>query len=442
MKIKKMIYFLLATLAIIACSESTVEENVINGEKSSVVSLYSEEGCTEASLLAGNVLVKEGTPLTVDLSVPTYSRNIYMKYASASGEQVRTLPLSDLVASVVGADASAQDASSFDYATSRAVSVSLSLPEDAVSATSEEDAGFRFYHNTGVAMFEDNWPIQANQDNDLNDVVFEYDFKVTECQDEQLLAAQGYKEGLKLTLDVRAKGGRFPTKLGVVLEGLDSQYIDGTVTRIVLKKGQGMEEEWAVGTTSAEARKTFNGKSQYCKVTVDTNNGTPVITMDGLADLGDNTNFFQTTRNYIIEGLPMLRAEITFKGKLRSELSAAEGAAQLQAYRGSILDTKKQNFFIVTNGGKEIHMKGYQPTYTYSTKYEADSQGEMAEGTTYSNKNGFVWGIKVPVGAKHAYEKVLFDDAYPEYREWVNSNGTDKQDWYLYPNANNVVHDW
>lgn len=441
MKMKKMIYFLLATLAISACSESTVEENVINGEKSSVVSLYSEEGCTEASLLAGNVLVKEGTPLTVDLSVPTYSRNIYMKYASASGEQIRTLPLSDLVASVVGADASAQDASSFDYATSRAVSVSLSLPEDAVSATSEEDAGFRFYHNTGVAMFEDNWPIQKNQDNDLNDVVFEYDFKVTECQDEQLLAAQGYKEGLKLTLDVRAKGGLYPAKLGVVLEGLDSQYIDGTVTRIVLKSGQGMEKELAVGSTSADASKIFND-NQHCKVTVDTKNGTPVITMDGLAELGDNTNFFQTTRNYIIEGLPMLRAEITFKGKLRSELSATEGAAQLKAYRESILDTKKQNFFIVTKAGREIHMKGYQPTYTYLTKYEADSQGEMAEGTTYSNKNGFVWGIKVPVGLAHAYEKVLFDDAYPEYREWVNSNGTDKQDWYLYPNANNVVRYW
>ena len=35
----------------------------------------------------------------------------------------------------------------------------------------------------------------------------------------------------------------------------------------------------------------------------------------------------------------------------------------------------------------------------------------MMEGVPYCNKNGFVWGIKVPVGVKHAYEKVLFDDA-------------------------------
>jgi len=33
--------------------------------------------------------------------------------------------------------------------------------------------------------------------------------------------------------------------------------------------------------------------------------------------------------------------------------------------------------------------------------------------------------IKVPVGVKHAYEKVLFDNAYPEFRAWVTSNGAD-----------------
>ena len=52
---------------------------------------------------------------------------------------------------------------------------------------------------------------------------------------------QGYKEGLKLTLDIRAKGGRYPIKLGVVLGGLDktSILIETVATRILLKEGQG-----------------------------------------------------------------------------------------------------------------------------------------------------------------------------------------------------------
>lgn len=59
--------------------------------------------------------------------------------------------------------------------------------------------GWFFYHNTGVAMFEDNWPIEPGQDNDLNDVVFEYDLKVTECQAEKWFeAGQGYKERIEV----------------------------------------------------------------------------------------------------------------------------------------------------------------------------------------------------------------------------------------------------
>lgn len=71
----------------------------------------------------------------------------------------------------------------------------------------------------------------------MNDVVFEYDLKVTECQAEKWFeAGQGYKEGLKLTLDIRAKGGRYPIKLGVVLGGLDKKYIETVATRILLKE--------------------------------------------------------------------------------------------------------------------------------------------------------------------------------------------------------------
>ena len=70
-------------------------------------------------------------------------------------------------------------------------------------------------------MFEDGWPIQLDSwyDEDLNDVVFEYDLKVTECHSstDDLETGQGGKEELLLTLDVRAVGGIYPTVLGVVL---------------------------------------------------------------------------------------------------------------------------------------------------------------------------------------------------------------------------------
>lgn len=449
MKIKSLMYVLMGTFTIVACTNSDNEEVVNNGgggdnspeyvipagfdfatsrsvtvavasSKPVVVSLYPDEDCKEESYLVSGLLVKGEKSL--ELNVPIHSTKIYLKYSTETG-----------TGKVVGFPITS---------TTRAgEAVAITVPEDAVQPTHEEDAGFLFYHNTGVAMFEDNWPVEPGKDNDLNDVVFEYDLKVTECQKEELLADHGYKEGLKMTLDIRAKGGVYPTRIGVVLGGLDKKYIDedAAVTRIVLKKGQGMEEELATGVMKAEMSGTLFGKSQFCKVTVDTQNGNPVIVMDGLSALGDNVNFFQTTEGHINPGQGMLRAEITLKGKLRTTLS--EGQDQLKAYRELVTNTNNQNFFIVTNTNKEIHMKGYRPSYLY-TNYEADSAGEMMDGVPYCNKNGFVWGIKVPVGVKHAYEKVLFDDAYPEFRGWVTSNGVDNKDWYLHPVGGKVVEAW
>ena len=245
-----------------------------------------------------------------------------------------------------------------------------------------------------------------------------------------------------MTLDVRAKGGRYTTKLGVVLGGLDKKYIKETTVRIVLKGGQGTEQELATGTDMAEVREV-NGQAQYCKVTIDTKGDSPVVILDGLSDLGDNTNFFQVTPGYVEEGRPMLRAEVKLTGVNRSDagVTKAESDAQLAAYRELITDTKKQNFFIVTHDNKEIHMKGYKPTYSY-TNYDTDSKGLMMDNVPYCNKNGFVWGIKVPVGIAHASEKVLFSTAYPKFKEWVESDGAKNKDWYLHPAAGKVIRSW
>ena len=82
-------------------------------------------------------------------------------------------------------------------------------------------------------MFEDGWPTDREiwYDEDFNDVVFEYDLKVTECQDEERMAIQGSKEELLLTLDVRAVGGMYPTTLGFVLSDFDSKDVDRITAR-------------------------------------------------------------------------------------------------------------------------------------------------------------------------------------------------------------------
>ena len=404
----------------------------INAPIASEVSVYTESDCKEEHLLVHNLKVSNSAN-PIEVNIPVACNTLYVKYPTASEPAIKSIPVSSLVRG-------------------REV-ISFTIPEDIVASTNEEDAGFTFYHNTGVAMFEDNWPNMPTSsiDADYNDVVLEYDFKVTECTDDSQLANHGYKEGLLITLDIRAIGGRYPNKVGVVLGQLDTKYTKDITARILLKGGQGKEKELAKGTKSAQINGfSFNKQSNcYAAVNVDTDHGSPVITFDGLATIRDNKNFFQTVDGYISTGdtenpYYMVRAEIKISGAASvSTLSKAERAEILKAYRDFITDTYRQNFFITTNNGKykEIHMKGYKPTFGYTT-YEADAAGFTMEGATYCSPSGYVWALKVPVGTKHAYERISFAEAYPKFENWKNTNGRDDQDWYKHPVEGKVVKYW
>ena len=146
--------------------------------------------------------------------------------------------------------------------------------------------------------------------------------------------------------------------------------------------------------------------------------------------MDNNQDMFQVTQGKVREGLPMLRAEVRLIGK--EGLTGAERDAQLAAFRELILDTNRQNFFIKVNGGKEIHMRGYAPTSAYKAEYEALVAGDttLDANVYYSNTKGSTWGVKLPVGTRHAYERVPFREAYPDFTKWVDSKGASNQKWY------------
>lgn len=459
-------YVLMGTMLVISsCSDTEFEdgkEGTGAGTEqptagSPFVNVYTDDDCSEASLIAGDVLVKDGVSRSLTLNVPIHADKVYMKYNTVSGgEKIKELALTPVTRS------GNEQAGTFGYATTRLASVTLALPEDAVKPTDETDAGYLFYHNTGVAMFEDGWPTKPNSwyDQDFNDVVFEYDFKVTECQDAEQMALQGSKEELLLTLDVRAVGGIFPTALGVVLDGLDNKYIDRITASLVLKGGQGTMTSLKKVELSTDSKVAIEARDwrwsqdnanakRYAKLEVDTepSEGT-VILLDGLSTLDDDSNdgltpkkYFQVTKGFVREGLPMLRAEIRLIGK--DGLVGTERDAQLKAYRELILDTYRQNFFIIANG-IETHMKGYAPRSSYKAKYDelVAKDSELDATVPYTNADGYTWGVKVPVGARHAYESVSFAKAYEGFTKWISSNGTQDKDWYLTPDDELTVRYW
>lgn len=435
-------YVLMGTMLVTtSCSDNELEKGndgsgtVDPVNASALVNVYSDKSGSEASLLVGDVLVKDSRTLT--LNVPAACEKVYMKYNTVSGtEATKEFALSPVSRGV-------DQSTGFNFETNRLALVTLALPEDAVQPTNETDQGYLFYHNTGVVMFEDGWPIQLDSwyDEDFNDVVFEYDLKVTECHSQQMMETVGGKEELLLTLDVRAVGGIYPTVLGVVLDGLKSEYVDRITASLVLKGGQGTmtdlaKEELSTKNIVKVENKNWNWSNdtrkepRFAILTVDKAQGT-VITLDGLTSLMDNNqDMFQVTQGKVREGLPMLRAEVRLIGK--EGLTGAERDAQLAAFRELILDTNRQNFFIKVNGGKEIHMRGYAPTSAYKAEYEALVAGDttLDANVYYSNTKGSTWGVKLPVGTRHAYERVPFREAYPDFTKWVDSKGASNQKWY------------
>lgn len=170
-----------------SCSDNELEKGndgsgtVDPVNASTLVNVYSDKSASEASLLVGDVLVKDSRTLT--LNVPAACEKVYMKYNTVSGtEATKEFALSPVSRGV-------DQSTGFNFETNRLASVTLALPEDAVQPTNETDQGYLFYHNTGVVMFEDGWPIQLDSwyDEDFNDVVFEYDLKVTECHSQQMM---------------------------------------------------------------------------------------------------------------------------------------------------------------------------------------------------------------------------------------------------------------
>lgn len=356
--------------------------------------------------------------------------------------------------------------------TSRAANASVVLPETAVAKYVTTDEAQTFYHSSGVAMFDDSWPSSPATtkgrgiDTDYNDVVIDYDIEARTVDDVIGNAKNAWREEVKVVMHVRAMGGLFPRTAGLVLEGLNTKYITskeefitlgnynnpfngGQIPANSLSESVDMTGEhpmitiknldWLRSAAAHTATYDRDGKTWVVnRTTKDPSQYNP----DSIK-IFDNTEYYNTNPGYINAGGALYTVTIVFHYADRSGLDATTSAAQLADMINGVIDTNSQNFFITAqNGGNnyEIHMKGYEPTTAYASKYSAAAATGVAKSTTakYCAANGFVWGFKTPVLTRHAWEKYSFDQTYPQFAEWQTSNGTKNTEWYKAENANGV----
>ncbi len=297
---------------------------------------------------------------------------------------------------------------------------SVTLPEPASYVTTDED--YTVYHSSGVVMFDDSWPQMPDDygirtyDYDFNDVVLDYDVEAVTVADAQL-ESQGWREQVKVVLHLRAVGGDSPERVGVILEGLDQQYVASVEEYKTLDSWQNPHGElppftsWSLQENSFQVR--ANPLRPLCEIgaiwrlraAVEAGSETYVYTdnqgrstehvlnpaktrADGTrywdapsedqytptllerykSDYGISNiqtyQFYNTVPGYVNVAGGLYTYTVIYKMKPRAEMTPEESRKCLRNMVDAVVNTTAQNFYIVSKRGGNfypIHMKGYLP---------------------------------------------------------------------------------
>ena len=336
--------------------------------------------------------------------------------------------------------------------------------------------GQTFYHSSGVVMFDDSWPGPPSETgnfiSDYNDVVVDYDFEAR-IVDDSLLEKEGWKEQLKVVMHLRAVGGDRPARFGLILENFDQQYISDIELHTSLDSYQNPHGELPSSFWQRIGRNCVHDETNPLR---------PWFEVGGIHRLNENVDianeeytytnydeegnlvsskhvfnpsfgywsapdesqyapgiqrkmqhYYNATPGYVNVGGGLITFTLIYHMKPRAEMTAEQSAAAKQNMIDIVMQTTRQNFYIMLMNYSEICLKGYQPRDSYQAKYNEAVAGStyLSGGSTYyAGSDGQVWGIKAPVLTRHLWEKYPFASAYPKFYSWI-SGDTSASDWYL-----------
>lgn len=168
-----------------------------------------------------------------------------------------------------------------------------------------------------------------------------------------------------------------------------------------------------------------------------------------------NLKLYNTIPGFINEVGGLYTLTVIYYMKPRAEMSPEQSAACKANMMDAVVNTTSQNFYLVKKDHGTVGLKGYKPldcaVKDYNKGYKSKYDEEVAKyganmdlSTTFKAANGMVWGFKCPTLTKHAWELMPFAVAYPNYEEWVTSNGASHADWYKDESVNQtaLVCEW
>lgn len=360
------------------------------------LSIYTDASCNEESLIGAlNVFAGKDNSITVD--IPESSKQLYVEYPTQEGTGTFVLSLSN--------------------AESRANNISEEYvyPLKDVQGLytyqgGTDDKGLNMVITSGTLVFEDNWPTLG--DYDFNDLVADYKVKTHYTPGNP----DHYKnERIDVSVTFRAVGGYHPDKLGLQFLGMDNSPFQRLRNKHIARI-EGLD----VATNGITVKLENKEEEDF-----------PIFIFEGLNSLRNGKDYYNTER---VDNTDLVTVSFSLYFNLKNNLSASSALTQSAS-------AFNQDFFLITNEGREIHLKGYGPSALYAN-YDKDvslTNAEAAGSTYYCTDKNFVWGMKLPRNFNHPKEKTDISEAYTGFKGWVESNAANNQDWYKTPAAGKVI---
>ena len=317
-----------------------------------------------------------------------------------------------------------------------------------INSTVHDKTYFPSKEGFAIAAFEDKWPLEA--DYDFNDVVIKYRTENIyvdnylariDIYGQLLTYGASYNNGFALKLNQAYSNreeitGNHIIKEDVVLkingktlmdtenknELLGRKIIDDSNEIAVIRLIDDIKEELqkdSFDNSCIHNNEDFYRSTQEC------------------GDLGDDFIFFASIPiNTIIENGPVIlntNAPLSFTPFIYSspnDLRYSDSSWNIAA------DVKSR--------GLEIHLKNNKPNENSSSENLYGYSADVSDAdNTFLNELGMPWGLLFTHNWYPPRSGLSILNAYPEFKDFIISNGTEKETWYenYVPEVNGIVSD-
>ena len=240
-----------------------------------------------------------------------------------------------------------------------------------------------------VLAYEDTWPRVG--DLDLNDLVVSLNTQLYHN-------AQGQVTGLRVAGDILARGASYANGFALRMRDIPAQYF-------------------------RDANITVNGKT-HAK----------------LAETGQQAVVVQLWRNTSTLAKTNESGKCSHFNTVKtcSTFDPVPFDFTLELNTPLTLNHSQLDFFLFRTNyrGREIHFADVPPTDKFDTTQfgKFDDTSDASQGRYFKTQNNLPWALRIDDSWRYPQEYIQVNWAYPAFIEWIESSGTQAQDWYL-PNG-------